>query len=436
MIDPIRSAATWLEQVYGGSVGVTDPAPVAEGRHSWLVRCGHRDAAAQPMLAGTVAVPKDGRAPFPVANAAPIDEALNLAPPPAPVFPGREPWRWRVNARNCVVAVDAVLRGAQASALPWKPADERPDWWSRLLAEHFPDATTTAHRTWATALDVIAAGGPNTCAVVWLRRRFRGTEVTGHLLYAKYADGAVLVLDPQRGMPAELRDEEVHELTVATFRREPATAEPIPVPWRSAAPDLDSAVAKATAWLEATYGGEVVLVAPAAEDELRRGWLFACTTETFVRTGDWRDQLLDSALVVPKDAEEDPFGLPNEDPWEYLRHWDAHAQNLPEPPDPGAAAWFEPTMRDLGPVLGTSHHTAWPEVISQVQTLPPDTGAVVWLRRKDRRGRETVGNLLVATNDGGKARIADPRNPTAVPRLEDSPFGLLLVTYRDTRARL
>lgn len=436
MIDPIHSAAAWLDQVYGGRIGVTDTAPIAEGHHSWLVRCGHRDPAAQPMLAGTIAVPKNGRAPFPVANAAPVDEALNLAPPPQPVFPGQEPWRWRVNARNCVVAIDAVLRGAQASALPWNPDDERPDWWTRLLSGHFPDATTTRHTTWASALDVVAAAGAGTCAVIWLRRQYRGAEITGHLLYATHFNDAVIVLDPQRGVPAELADDEVVELAVATFRRGPVTSEPIAVPWRLPATDLDSAVAKATAWLDATYDGEVTLVAPATEDELRRGWLFACTTETFKHTGDWRDQLLDSALVVPKEADEDPFGLPNANPWHFLQRWDAHEQDLPEPPNSGHAAWFEPTMRELGPVLGTSNHSEWAGVINEVSTLPDDAAAVVWLRRKDRRGRETVGHLLVAANEGGRVRIVDPQDPSAQPRLESSPFGLLVITYRAMPRRL
>ncbi|MBQ0926265.1 YrhB domain-containing protein [Saccharopolyspora endophytica] len=428
MIDPIRSAADWLEQVYGGRVGVLDPAPLAEGRDSWLVRCGHRDAAAQPMLASTVAVPKNGRAPFPVANAAPVDEALNLEPSEQPDLPGQESWRWRINVRNCVVAVDAVLRGAEASALQWEPDDEQPDWWSRLLAAHFPDATTSAHATWGDALGAITAAGAGARAVIWLRRRFRGVEVTGHLLYAVPTDGGLVVLDPQRGMPADLRDEEVYELVVATFHRE--NIPPADVPWRAQADDLDSAVAKAMAWLDATYGGEVTLVAPDAEDELRRGWLFACTTETFQRTGDWRDQMLDAALVVPKSADEDPFGLPNADPWRFLQQWDVHQENLPEPPNAGAAAWFEPTMRELGQVRSTSRHADWPGVMSEVAALPPDTAAVVWLRRSDRRGRETVGNLLLAISEGTGVRIADPRNPAARPQLEDSPFGLLLITYR------
>lgn len=307
MIDPIRSAAAWLDQVYGGRVAVLDAAPIAEGRDSWLVRCGHVDPAAQPMLAGTVVVPKDGRAPFPAANAAPIDEALNLEPA-APVPPGEERWRWRVNARNCVVTAEAVLRGASASALPWRPEDERADWWGQLLAVHFPGATSTTYRSWSDALSAVAAAGPEARAVIWLRRRFRGVEVAGHLLLATPWDDGLLVLDPQRGVPADLRDDEVHELAVATFH--PTSTEPVEVPWRTAAVDLGSAVAKAEAWLNATYDGEVVLVDPAPADEVRRGWLFACTTVQYQRTGDWRHQLLDAALVVPKDAAEDPFGLP------------------------------------------------------------------------------------------------------------------------------
>ena len=427
MIDPIRTAADWLALVYGGRVVVTDPEPLAEGQRSWLVRCGHRDPAAQPMLAGTLAVPKDGRAPFPVATGAPVDEALNLAAPAWPEEPGQEQWRWRVNARNCVVAADAVLRGGQATALPWRPEDERPDWWSRLLAAHFPDATTSAHRTWAAALDAIGAAGPGARAVVWLRRRFRGVEISGHLLYAAPVEGSLVVLDPQRGVPADLRDEEVHELVVATFHR--ASTEPGAAPWAVPAPDLDAAVAKAAAWLQAAYGGEVSLVDPDAADELHRGWLFACTTEAFRRSGDWRDQLLDAALVVPKDAAE-PFGLPNEDPWTYLQRWDAHASGLPAPPAPGDPAWFEPTMRELGQVLGASHHADWPGLLAEVAELPAETAAVVWQRRVDGRGRETVGHLFLADGDGSRARVVDPREPAAPPRLDEDPHGLVLIRYR------
>jgi hypothetical protein len=35
--------------------------------------------------------------------------------------------------------------------------------------------------------------------------------------------------------------------------------------------------------------------------------------------------------------------------------------------------------------------------------------ALVWLRRRDGRGRETVGNLLVALKDGDDVRLVDSR---------------------------
>lgn len=432
MIDPISTAAEWLDRTYGGVVTVADPNPVAEGANSWLVACRRttgRGEPVEPMLAATVVVPKSGRPPFPAANADPFNEQLNLAG--GADAPGIESWRWRVNARNCVVATDAAVHRHPSSALPWYPTDESPNWWSRLLADHFPDAEQSTHAGWAEVQSAIIAGGPGTCGVVWLRRRFRGVEVTGHLLYAQYFNGSAVVIDGQLGMPAVLNDAEVEQLVLARFHRQDDDAEPALVPpWRIAATDLDSAVLKAQRWLDATYDGEVALVSPDATDRLRRGWLFACTTKRFARTGDWRDQMLDAALVVPVAADEDPFGLPNLNPWGWLEQWDQGAANLPAPPDSGAAAWYEPTMRELGPVLGTEHYRAWPDVLSHVAGLPPNASAVVWLRRVDRRGRETVGNLMLAVNEQGSVRLVDSRHPDTEPALESSPLGMHVVRYR------
>ncbi|WP_328606360.1 YrhB domain-containing protein [Amycolatopsis sp. NBC_00345] len=428
MTDPISAAAGWLRQTYGGRVVVAGTRPIAEGRHSWLVACRFADevirghAAPQPLLASTVLVPKDGGDPFPAANSAPLDELLNVGPGAQ----GGQPWRSRVNARGCLLAADALLHGAPASALRWEPEHEQPDWWSRLLAAHFPDAVTTRHLTWASASETIAATGPGGGAIVWLRRRYRDAEITGHLLYADSTARGVMVLDPQRGLPAAVQDSEVLELVVAAFRH--ASVEPVPAPWQAPAADLAAAVRKATAWLEATYDGEAVLVAPSEVDRTSRGWLFACTTREFAATGDWHHQMLDAALVVPQDGEA-PFGLPNDDPWTYFQRWDGGAPDLPAPPDTGAAAWFAPTMAGLGPVRAERLLASWPEVLAELATLPEGTAGLVWARRQDRHGRETVGNLFLAVNEGGEPRIADAREPQAPPRMENSPLGLVVVTY-------
>ncbi|MDI5971065.1 YrhB domain-containing protein [Streptomyces sp. SL13] len=57
---------------------------------------------------------------------------------------------------------------------------------------------------------------------------------------------------------------------------------------------------------------------PAVGDkQFANGWLFACNTPEFLRSGDWREGMPDAALVVPEDHRR-PFGLPNADLWGWL----------------------------------------------------------------------------------------------------------------------
>jgi immunity protein 35 of polymorphic toxin system/papain fold toxin 1 (glutamine deamidase) of polymorphic toxin system len=413
MIDEsVRLAAGWLEQVYGGLVEVDGGQPVLETERSWLVACAYADAPG-PLLAVTLAVPKDGAEPFPVANADPLSGEWT------------DDWRWRVNARGCLVATDAAVDGRPASALPWRPEDEAPGWWDRLLLRHFPTAEVATCATWDDVTSAIVAGGPGTRGVVWLRRRLAETDLTGHLLYAWHDDGKAVVVDGQAGAPAWLDDDEVGELVLARFRRADH-AGPV-MPTLVAAPDLAAAVDKATSWLAGAYGGAVTLVDPAAADETARGWLFACATKRFLVTGDWRDQLLDAALVVPKAAGAEPFGLPYDDPWNWLRAWDAGQDDLPEPPDPGEATWFEPTAKQLGTIRRTSTHPYWGDALMALADLPNGAKALVWLRRRDGRGRETVGNLLVAVKDGDDVRLVDARTPD--PVMEPDPLAVHVISF-------
>ncbi|MFL6124413.1 YrhB domain-containing protein [Actinophytocola sp.] len=407
-----RVAAGWLERTYGGLVTVAGDQPILETERNWLVACGYADDPGVP-LAATLAVPKDGSAPFPLANSDP------LADEPA------DGWEWRANARGCLVATDAAVDNRPASALPWRPADEAPGWWDRLLTRHFPTAEVATCATWSEVTSAIVDGGPGTRGVVWLRRRVADAELTGHLLYACHADGKAVVIDGQRGEPAWLDDGEVGQLVVARFHR--PDPEHLTMPALAAAPDLAAAVDKATSWLAGTYDGAVTLVDPAAADETARGWLFACTTKRFLVTGDWRDQLLDAALVVPKAAGAEPFGLPNDDPWHWLRAWDAGRDDLPDPPEPGAAAWFEPAARQLGTVRSTSTHRHWGDALMALSDLPNGAKALVWLRRRDGRGRETVGNLLVAVKDGDEVRLVDPRTPE--PAMEPDPLAVHVISF-------
>ncbi|HEX4226408.1 MAG TPA: toxin glutamine deamidase domain-containing protein [Pseudonocardiaceae bacterium] len=169
MTDPAARAAAWLGHVYGGLVTLADPRPFAEGERNWLFACRWADHVRRPtvpMLSSTIAVPKPGLGPFPVGNADPLDEDVET-----------EGWGWRVNARNCVVATDAT--GAEVSVCV----------------------------NWDQVCAAIVAGGPGTRGVVRLQRQFHGVELTGHLLYAQYRDGAAVILGGQRGTPAVLDDD-------------------------------------------------------------------------------------------------------------------------------------------------------------------------------------------------------------------------------------
>lgn len=425
--DPSHRAAAWLDRVYGGLVTLVDNEPLLDGELSQLFGCDYADASSEPMLAATIAVPKDGGEPFPVANADPLDEELNRAQP-ADVDP--EPWRWRINARGCLVATDKAMDHQPASALPWTPYDEAPGWWGRMLTAHFPDAEVSTCSTWADATSMLLEGGPGTRSAVWLRRQISGAEITGHLLYGFHDETQAVFLDGQRGSLARL-DDEIGQLVVARFHRPIADREnTLLVPWHNAAPDLESAKEKASSWLEHTYRVPVVLVRPQAEDETERGWLFACTTKRFEETGDWRDQMLDAALVVPKKAGEAPFGLPNNDPWTYLAGWDAREDGLPGTPAPADGAWYEPTMRELGEPASAIAHPSWGEALTELDEAPDGTRALVWIRRTDARGRETVGNLMVAVNEDGGVRLVDSLAERGIPRLEQDPMAVHVIRHR------
>ncbi|GAA4861027.1 YrhB domain-containing protein [Saccharopolyspora cebuensis] len=420
--EPARRAAEWLDRTYGGLVVLTGEEPLFEGERNLLFGCDYASPAPEPLLAATVAVPKDGGDPFPVANAEPLDEGINAA--------GAGSWRSRVNARGCVIATDAAVDRHPASALPWEPLDEAPGWWDRMLAAHFPGAEVFTCSTWQDATSMILEGGPGTRGVVWLRRQRGGVEITGHLLYAFHDEDQVVVLDGQRGALARLDDDEVAQIAVARFHRPlPGAVEALALPWEGAAADLDAAVDKAQRWLRHTYGDEVVPVAPDPADETERGWLFACTTRRFLETGDWREQMLDAALVVPKAEGEAPFGLPNNDPWAYLAAWDAGSDELPEPPMPAYAAWFEPTMRELGEPLSLSEHQNWGGVLSELAEAAEGAKALVWIRRQDARERETVGNLLVAVQQGGEVRLVDSMAEQGTPAFDQQPLGLHVVRF-------
>lgn len=425
---PVHRAADWLERTYGGLVTLADPEPIVEHELTSLFGCRYADhryhEGGESMLAATICVPQADVPPFPVSNSKPLSEPHKLA-----MMDG-ESWRWQVNARNSLVAVDAAVDQRPASALSWHPWDEAPGWWRRLLDRHFSGAEVSTCSSWRDVTSAILEGGQGTRGVVWVRRQFGGRELTGHLLYAVWHEDGVVVLDGQTGTLAQLDDHQVDQLVLARFFRTPVGPEQAGTPaWERAADDFPSAVAKAESWLDYAYSGAAVLVMPDQSDERERGWLFACTTTRFRSSGDWRDQMLDAALVVPKAAGESPFGLPNHDPWTWLDDWNAGRTDLTDPPEPGAAAWFDPTTQELGPVLSVNEHVDWAGVLSEITRYASGAQALIWLRRQDDRGRETVGNLIVAAKEPNGVHLGDAMAEDGWPAIEPDPLHLHVIRF-------
>ncbi|MDA4886262.1 YrhB domain-containing protein [Streptomyces sp. CCM_MD2014] len=432
MPGPDQAATAWLNATYGGLVQLTVPHPVHETSSAWLMACrplpqpGYPET---PMMTASVVVPKDGSAPFHPAPSAPLAD-LEPAPPREAAARAEHQAR-RVNARGCVIALHSAIGGAPSVALPWKPADEAPGWWDRLTRRYFPEFARVPVNGWDDVVQAVAEPGPDTRGVVWVRRAVAGHEATGHLLYAHNNKGQVVLLDPLTSALARLDDPLVRELVLV--RALPGALTPRRAGWERAAPDFAAAVDKARHWLRGAYGGAVELHAPTAEDETTRGWVFSCNTTRFLRDGNWSDAMLDATVVVPKD-ESAPFGLPNTDPWTWLARWDAGTEpgtaGLEQPPAPAHAAWFEPTLAELGPVLSVSEHQDFAAVMEAADALPVAARALIWARRTDGRGREAVGRLLnvlrlesgVMVVDGSSG---DPVSfdPTGVHRLH-------LIRYR------
>ncbi|MET7598868.1 MULTISPECIES: YrhB domain-containing protein [unclassified Streptomyces] len=399
MPTPERQAAEWLQRTYRGLVELADLQPVHESATAWLMACravqqpGYPQT---PMLAASIVLPKDGSSPF---HPSPSDPLGDLEPAPlldAAIARVENQGR-RINARGCVVSLHSAINKSPSSPLAWQPSDEAPGWWSRLSRRYFPEFERQRASSWDEIVKAVQETGPDTRGVVWLRREINGREATGNLIYAHNNKGQVVFLDGLTSSLARLDSQHVRELVL--IRATPEAIRPRRRPWEQEAFDYDSAVTKARLWLESTYGGQVELVAPKAEDETRRGWVFSCDTRRHLREGHWQDTMLDATLVVPKDTGT-PFGLPNSDPWNWLAHWDVGGApgtgRFPPAPAPGRAHWFEPTLAELGPVLSTADHHDWQSAVGELSSLPVGSRALVWVRRSDGRGREAVGWLLNA----------------------------------------
>ncbi|WP_406726022.1 YrhB domain-containing protein [Streptomyces sp. GD-15H] len=398
MPSPEQQATAWLNATYGGLVQLATPYPVHETPGAWLMACRALPQAGYPetpMLAASVVVPKNGGSPFHPAPSTPLAD-LEPAPPEETVRRVENQSR-RINARGCVVSLHSAINGAPSVPLPWRPSDEAPGWWDRLVRRYFPECTRVDVSGWDDVVRSVTETGPDTRGLVWVRREVSGQEATGNLLYAHNNKGQVVLLDALTSSLARLDPSLVHELVL--MRALPGAFTPRRAPWEQPAPDFTSAVDKARRWLQDAYHGQVELHAPTAQDETTRGWVFSCNTTHFLRDGQWRDAMLDATVVVPKD-ESAPFGLPNTDPWTWLARWDAGTTpgtaDLPKPPPPARAAWFEPTLAELGPVLSVSEHRDWASAMEAASALPVAARALIWARRTNGRGREAVGRLVNA----------------------------------------
>ncbi|NLU70705.1 YrhB domain-containing protein [Streptomyces sp. HNM0574] len=431
---PAQQAAAWLQHVYQGRVELTGPEPLAQYRESLLFGCRNvldprgpeAAAGAEPMLNCTVAVPRNGSAPFHPATHDPHADlrAFDAAPHPR----GPQDLARQLNARGCALAISAMVDGAQATALPWQPWQEQPGWWQQLVSRYFPSASTVSCSTWDEVIRAVQEQGPRTRALVWVRREVNGHEATGTVLFADSRNGNVAFLDGQTGGLAQLQTHGIRSLAVARFQ--PAEADPM----RQPAPDLQSAVRKATAWLESTWGPEVELVSPDAADELQRGWLFACNTRRFLHERDGNAGMLDAGFVVPKSTQA-PILLPNSYPWQWLDAWDNGAtpgnESMPLPPEPGPASWLPNTLANLeGDVQSLTSHTDWGQLIATIASWPRGARALVWQRRRDRRGRDSTGLVLVATHGPDGVQLIDSNTGTTARLESEGVIALHLIRYR------
>ncbi|WP_406085565.1 YrhB domain-containing protein [Streptomyces virginiae] len=397
--EPWQTALEWLLSTYNGLVELVSIEPVTEDAGTWLFACRTTEQPGYPrtpMLAASLVVPKDYGEPFHPASYDPWGDASAYTRDPVERDPQAQ--ARRLNARGCVVTTAAAIAGGPSSPLPWQPAHEAPGWWELLLRRYFPAARELRCASWDEVITRAEETGPDTQGVVWVRRVIGGTEVSGHLLYARNNNGQVVFLDGMTGGLARL--DQVGVLQLVFARVEPGAGVP------PAAPDLRTARHKAERWLRDTFADPVELVEPAAEDETARGWLFACQTTAALRTGDWRHAMLDAAVVVPKGPQE-PFLLPNADPWGFLAAWDRNEPAGPVPA-PDKADWFSSTMAELGPVLSVSEHPTVAAAVGGLRALPAGGRALVWVRRLDARGRESTGVLLAGLHsESGMVGLID-----------------------------
>ncbi|MEV5607864.1 toxin glutamine deamidase domain-containing protein [Streptomyces sp. NPDC052225] len=214
--DPAERTTEWLQEVYGGLAELATPRPVCETGAAWMMSCrtlAQPGFPRTPMLAASVVVPKVGGYPF---HPAPSDPFADLqAVPPQQSAERITGQARRINARGCIAAVHSGVNGCPSVALPWQPAHEAPGWWARLRHRYFADFENVSVHDWDDVVRAVEAPGPDTRAVIWVRRAVGGHEVTGNLIYGHNRQGQVDFVDGVTASRARLDTQWVREVVLA-----------------------------------------------------------------------------------------------------------------------------------------------------------------------------------------------------------------------------
>ncbi|WP_223838427.1 hypothetical protein [Saccharopolyspora pogona] len=117
---------------------------------------------------------------------------------------------------------------------------------------------------------------------------------------------------------------------------------------------------RARSWFHDTYGQRVALRGEEASLSAEQAAFFGCR---YVESG---EPMLAATICVSLDGK----------------------AGVMRPPEPAQAAWFGPMVAELGPVVGVSVHEHWFGVLEEIASFPAQTQVLVWLRRRDTRGRE------------------------------------------------
>jgi hypothetical protein len=86
-------------------------------------------------------------------------------------------------------------------------------------------------------------------------------------------------------------------------------------------------------------------------------------------------------------------------------------------------------MVELGEARSVTVHEHWGGVLRELRDFPADARAVVWVRREDDRGRESVGSLLLADVLADGVRFVDPMVDGGRPKMDQDVLGLHVIRY-------